>query len=506
MKKTVRTLALAYAAALVLPWVLGGCELFLDKPEIDVERAIDEAVAYANALVINVEVQESGAGTANPRGSVQGVKLNYPFRITFNPYNDFGFLGWKASLDGTEIASWSRNAATGEITAMGQGAVRFAPENETGADVSITSYVNPGSGKILIEPVGMDRPGVIQTLPQISAGHFPQRVTIRFSRPIDEESFRFEGGAKTQGAGDALRFRNIHIQDRYNTDIYYDQYFTPPHLSPDGLLLTLWMQVFNNGDYPGDLPDLNGLYLVHDNASYLVSLERTIRDRSGLEMGVKNTFTFDMTSSVPRYDKSPSMRYWFAVNKSRFENGQAAVLNSSGNNGEANHITGAGDFWVYLVFSCTTGYPGYNSPTDEVSEWPVEGVRFYESAARETGYKPVTDAELIDDPALLRSLLLHIQQSGFYSNWYTEMVKNPVYLVKYKIKATASTAFITSHPLSIMETERFMLDEDAGRITDLASLPHQQSPNPKSSYTLVQIKDLVKQYVPGNPLFRIWRD
>jgi ABC-type proline/glycine betaine transport system permease subunit len=44
-----------------------GCDLLNNKPEIDVERAIDGVVAYANAPVIPVTVDERGMGTASPR-------------------------------------------------------------------------------------------------------------------------------------------------------------------------------------------------------------------------------------------------------------------------------------------------------------------------------------------------------------------------------------------------------------------------------------------------------
>jgi hypothetical protein len=45
------------------------CDLFSNKPEIDLEEALDEAVRIANAPVLNVEVDEGGMGTASPRGT-----------------------------------------------------------------------------------------------------------------------------------------------------------------------------------------------------------------------------------------------------------------------------------------------------------------------------------------------------------------------------------------------------------------------------------------------------
>jgi hypothetical protein len=82
------TLTAAIAAVLVF-FSLGACDLLTNKLEIDVEKAMDEAVAYANAALLTVEVYYpryggQGIGNAehyrcgNPYPLVRGQAARYP--------------------------------------------------------------------------------------------------------------------------------------------------------------------------------------------------------------------------------------------------------------------------------------------------------------------------------------------------------------------------------------------------------------------------------------------
>ncbi|MDR0624309.1 MAG: hypothetical protein LBG10_07745 [Treponema sp.] len=88
-------------AALVLSLVWGGCDLLSNKPEIDVEKAIDNAVWIANAPVLNVEVDEGGMGTASPRGILSGIKQGVPFQLNYQVNSSYPYYGWQARLEGS---------------------------------------------------------------------------------------------------------------------------------------------------------------------------------------------------------------------------------------------------------------------------------------------------------------------------------------------------------------------------------------------------------------------
>ncbi|MDR2479910.1 MAG: hypothetical protein LBD48_11435 [Treponema sp.] len=79
------------------------CDLFNSKPEIDLEKSIDAKILYANAPVINISVANTGGGVTNPAGTLTGKKLGYPFRLNFAVNPNFGFIRWKAELNGVEL-------------------------------------------------------------------------------------------------------------------------------------------------------------------------------------------------------------------------------------------------------------------------------------------------------------------------------------------------------------------------------------------------------------------
>jgi hypothetical protein len=101
--------ALIPMTALVMLMAFSGCDLFNNKPEIDLEKKMDDAVAWANAPWVPIYINEGGLGTANPRGTLNTtVKKGYSFTLNFAPNSEYPFKGWQARLAGETglLASW----------------------------------------------------------------------------------------------------------------------------------------------------------------------------------------------------------------------------------------------------------------------------------------------------------------------------------------------------------------------------------------------------------------
>ncbi|MDR2739156.1 MAG: hypothetical protein LBB68_04925 [Treponema sp.] len=93
---------LAPAAAVFAVFFMGACDLLSNKPDIDVEKAVDGAVRIANAPVLKVEVDEGGMGTAGPRGTLSVIKQGVPFQLNYQANSAYPFYGWHLiARDGT---------------------------------------------------------------------------------------------------------------------------------------------------------------------------------------------------------------------------------------------------------------------------------------------------------------------------------------------------------------------------------------------------------------------
>jgi hypothetical protein len=140
--------------ALFLFAAFSGCDLLLDKPEIELEKAIDEKAAYAGAPYVAILIDEGGLGTASPRGSLDtAVKLGYSFLVNYLPKSEYPFRGWQAKLEGSGefLGVWNRE--TGEES--GADKVRFVPLNEAGTEAEIFVFIKPEE-RIVIGPLGAD--------------------------------------------------------------------------------------------------------------------------------------------------------------------------------------------------------------------------------------------------------------------------------------------------------------------------------------------------------------
>ncbi|MDR1587119.1 MAG: hypothetical protein LBS57_06665, partial [Treponema sp.] len=125
--------------------LLGGCDLFND-PEGNLARKIDQSVHDARAPFINVQVDSRGNGVSVPGGSLSNVKLEVPFTVKFEPFSDFGFLEWRAYLDGLKLDSPD---------------VVFSAPNSP--ETSVTVNKDPGGGVIILIPEGEETAFVIDS-------------------------------------------------------------------------------------------------------------------------------------------------------------------------------------------------------------------------------------------------------------------------------------------------------------------------------------------------------
>jgi hypothetical protein len=103
---------------------------------------------------LRLQVDEGGTGTANPRGSVSGIRLGFPFQVSFLPNGDYDFAGWQVRKEGNGDFLGSWNTGTG---AKEDGTIGFAPQNIVGTEITITIHQDPG-GPVIVEPLGANNP------------------------------------------------------------------------------------------------------------------------------------------------------------------------------------------------------------------------------------------------------------------------------------------------------------------------------------------------------------
>jgi hypothetical protein len=199
----------AALTALVFSFVLIGCDLLNNKPEIDVEQAMDAEIAWANAPYVPVRVEEGGLGTASPRGALDdAVKLGYSFFVNYVPKNEYPFRGWQAKLEGSAalLASWT---ATGH---SGADKIEFVPRNEAGTEVEIFVCFKPEQ-RIIIGPLGADSPELSLKVDEGGTGTASPRGSVAGVRPgfpfsvsfLPHASYDFYGWqARLEGSGDLL--------------------------------------------------------------------------------------------------------------------------------------------------------------------------------------------------------------------------------------------------------------------------------------------------------------
>ena len=141
----------------LLVWTLtaiSSCGLFNNMPEANLEKKMDETIAWAKAPWVPLYIETGGLGTASLMASqTQTVKLGYSFTLAFQPNSNYLFQGWQAWVaDEGYWAAWK-----GDGNEYGTELVKFKAldVNHSGAEVEIFVYKMPPEGKSLyIGPFG----------------------------------------------------------------------------------------------------------------------------------------------------------------------------------------------------------------------------------------------------------------------------------------------------------------------------------------------------------------
>jgi len=141
-----------FAVLLIFSLFLAGCELFNPLPENDLEKKIDDKVAYANAPWVPLSIETSGLGITSPPPQAHDnlVKLGYSFKLVFVPNAGYPFRGWQAWVEEEGIRSYWRNDTDAENAAYYPERVKFVPLNSDGAEVEVFVYEMPPQGKRLV--------------------------------------------------------------------------------------------------------------------------------------------------------------------------------------------------------------------------------------------------------------------------------------------------------------------------------------------------------------------
>jgi formylglycine-generating enzyme required for sulfatase activity len=232
MKKTAGTLAILYVLTVIFA---AGCDLLNNKSEIDLEKAIDEAVWLANApqLTVRMDYKPEEGSCNYPNGMITPKpKQKVPFLVSFTPNENYEFITWQA-LDGNE-----------NPVAESDTSIRFAGGNDR--ETSVTIYADNGVIN-KIKPVCMLKPQAILTnMPSSTYTQVKQNFTVQiwFNTPVRPNDFdAAEGGIKNL---------SVSAVDSQGQDIPGAAFYFVPLLNNEGTILTLGV---NEGQpYNGLLP------------------------------------------------------------------------------------------------------------------------------------------------------------------------------------------------------------------------------------------------------------
>jgi hypothetical protein len=226
------------------------------------------------------------------------AKLGIPFNISFSPFTDFGFVRWRAYLN-----------AVAPFNEVGTGYVQFS--NAETRTSSVTIKQNPGVGKIILLADTESAPYIMSVSPELFRGpqQLNRRIQVIFSKPMDPASFCFEDGrlytgdplnfpyysSGSEDESETRSFKGISItRNQILSTMVKDaaNLFTPPYLSIDGKVLTLWvLEGFGAAaEYPGDP---GGEDYRQDSTAFHINLAGVIRDTRGIPMGRSYQWSYE---------------------------------------------------------------------------------------------------------------------------------------------------------------------------------------------------------------------
>ncbi|MDR2110612.1 MAG: hypothetical protein LBP32_04825, partial [Spirochaetaceae bacterium] len=180
--------------ALFLSLVLAGCDLFINKPEIDLEEALNTTISYANAARLTVEVyypenwgRSPQFGPLNPDSARQG----FPFTVEFSVSAAYGFAGWRAYRTSTLGNKSQAALAAAPLLTEAEAAISAAADGRASVTINITEAVT-------LIPWCEDRPQIPQSNPPLinsgSSYWRGQQIKIWFAGPLDPATVKFGEG------------------------------------------------------------------------------------------------------------------------------------------------------------------------------------------------------------------------------------------------------------------------------------------------------------------------
>jgi hypothetical protein len=188
------------AAFIVVSLLFLGCDLLNNKPEIDLETAMDAEVAWANAERLTVTVEYSSDWGYSPQrgtGKAGDTRLGFAFTVEFTPAAEYGFERWIAVRNG-DYNTANPGATDISKDLNGNGVHIAESRNDTGAYIaSVTISIAEG---ITLIPLCTDRPRIRESNPPLttSPNPFPydQKISLWFNMPISTVQLGQEGSIR----------------------------------------------------------------------------------------------------------------------------------------------------------------------------------------------------------------------------------------------------------------------------------------------------------------------
>jgi hypothetical protein len=219
------------AALIVASLSFFGCDLLNNKPEIDLEKAIDDTVAYANAARLTVTLAiPDGWGASNTPVSTIDIRKGHGFNLEFSPSAAYSFAGWRAYRTAVlaGVPNW-RDAPADMLEG-----VTPVPQVEAGAFSAVSIGENKHTLTINIrDPVTLvpwceDEPRVIRTDPVNNAQTFnhSRSIIIYFAAELNPDTVGLGPGKIT------IQGRSIADEANSDQNTDYSAHFSlasPPY-------------------------------------------------------------------------------------------------------------------------------------------------------------------------------------------------------------------------------------------------------------------------------------
>ena len=176
--------------------LFSACDLFSNLPENDLEKIIDDKVAYAHAAPANVSIGSIPGSVNTITGSLGEVKQGYSFTVNFTPNPDWVFTGWEALLS-ADFSAYQNGTRQEQLAIAGktQQLVAIVEERDLQRNKTGEAQVTVSTGLALtLVPHCIERPKVKTT--NLPGNFFDRKVTnypvhIWFNREIHPDCVNF---------------------------------------------------------------------------------------------------------------------------------------------------------------------------------------------------------------------------------------------------------------------------------------------------------------------------